>query len=87
MQIGCGFRLKEIRQRRYVYFWHYESQGGRSRQVYEYMGPTTSPRTSRRLRGAMDAYFARASETLRRESARQRRAATALGTQPGSAKA
>lgn len=78
VQIGCGFRVKAIRRREYVYFWHYEPRYGRSRQVYEYMGPSLSPRTARRLRSAMDAYFARAAEALRRESARQRRAATAL---------
>ncbi len=78
MQIGCGFRLKAIRRREYVYFWHYETRNGRSRQVYEYMGPSISPRTARRLRSAMDAYFARAAEALRRESARQRRAAIGL---------
>src|SRR3989442_95156 len=39
MQIGCGFRIKEIKGRDYVYFWHYEDRGGRSRQVYQYIGP------------------------------------------------
>jgi len=31
-----------------VYFWHYEDRGGRSTQVYGYMGPRRSDANSRR---------------------------------------
>ncbi len=67
MQIGCGFRIKQIKRRDYVYFWHYEDRGGRSAQVYEYMGPRRSASTARRLAEALEAYYARAEGELRRE--------------------
>ena len=39
MMIGCGYCIKTIRRGRYLYFWHYEDQGGRRRQFEEYVGP------------------------------------------------
>jgi hypothetical protein len=82
MQIGCGFRVKQVRHRDYVYFWHYEIRGGRSRQLYEYMGPRISARTARRLHDAIERYFAKAGESLRGEYARQRHAVAALVPRP-----
>src|SRR3989304_1250593 len=43
MQIGCGVYELTIRDRPYIYFWHYESKGGRRVQVKEYVGPARSP--------------------------------------------
>src|SRR2546428_9764238 len=57
MQVGCGFRTKPLRGHDYVYFWHYENRGGRSRQVYEYMGPCRSLDTARRVGAPRDAHF------------------------------
>jgi len=34
MQVGCGFRIKPVKGRDYVYFWRYETRAGQSRQVY-----------------------------------------------------
>lgn len=78
MQIGCGFRIKEIKRRDYVYFWHYEERGGRSTQVYEYMGPRRSAATARRLSDALEAYYARAEDELQRERGAVRTAITSL---------
>lgn len=80
MQVGCGFRIKPVKGRDYVYFWRYENWAGRSRQVYEYMGPRRSPATARRLADALEAYFASASEELRRQLGGQRAAMAALRT-------
>ena len=66
MQVGCGFRVKAVKGQDYVYFWHYEDRGGRSRQVYEYMGSRRSAGTARRLAEALEAYYASAGEDLRR---------------------
>ncbi len=78
MQIGCGFRIKQIKRRDYVYFWHYEDRGGRSTQVYEYMGSRRSAATARRLSEALEAYYARAEEELRRDLGAVRASITTL---------
>ena len=78
MQVGCGFRGKAVKGREYVYFWHYEDRGGRARQVYAYMGPRRSAATADRLAAAVEAYFARASDELRRQLGGQRAAISAL---------
>jgi len=66
MQIGCGATTKEIRGRRYVYFWHYEERDGRRRQVFRYVGPLGRESTRSRLSEAITAYYDRAAEELRR---------------------
>ncbi len=78
MQIGCGFRIKAVNGQDYVYFWHYEDRGGRSRQVYEYMGPRRSVATARRLSEALEAYYAAASDEMRRQLGGHRSAIAAL---------
>ncbi|OGS48344.1 MAG: hypothetical protein A3K68_00240 [Euryarchaeota archaeon RBG_16_68_13] len=69
MQIGCGATTKEIRGRRYTYFWHFEDRGGRRVQVFQYMGPSARDSTRFRVAEAIDAYYARASEEIRRRRA------------------
>lgn len=78
MQVGCGFRVKAVKGQDYVYFWHYEDRAGRSRQVYEYLGPRRSAATARRVGEAVEAYFARASDDLRRQLGAHRAAIAAL---------
>ncbi len=78
MQVGCGFRVRDIKGHDYVYFWHYEDQGGRSRQVHAYVGPKRSPATSRRLADLLEAYYARVGQQLAGELAAHRRAALTL---------
>ena len=78
MQIGCGFRVKAVKGQDYVYFWRYEDRGGRSRQVYAYMGPRRSPGTAQRLAEALEAYYAAAADELRRQLGGQRAAIAAL---------
>ena len=78
MQVGCGFRVKTIRGSEYVYFWHYEDRGGRSRQIQDYLGALRSPATSRRLLDRLDAYYARVAADLERERAASRLAAGGL---------
>lgn len=78
MQIGCGFRVKAVKGREYVYFWGYEVRGGRSRQVYRYMGPRESSGTAQRLAEALEAYYASARNALRRQLDRERAAIATL---------
>ncbi len=78
MQVGCGFRTKEIKGHDYVYFWHYEDRDGRSRQVQAYVGPSRSPATSRRLGDLLEAYYARVGHELARDLADHRQAVANL---------
>lgn len=75
MQVGCGFRLKVIKGREYVYFWHYEDRGGRSRQIQAYVGPRRASATPRRLGELLESYYARVEQELAREFADHRIAA------------
>ena len=78
MQIGCGFRVKEIKGNEYVYFWHYEDRGGRSRQIHAYVGARRSPATARRLSELLESYYAGARQELARQLAVHRQAAVLL---------
>ena len=78
MEIGCGFRIREIKGHAYVYFWHYEDRGGRSRQIHRYVGPARAPATSHRLADLLETYYARAGQQLARELAEARQAAASL---------
>ncbi len=78
MQVGCGFRLKTIKGREYVYFWHYEDRGGRSRQIQAYVGPRRASATARRLGDLLESYYARVGQELARELADPRMAASNL---------
>jgi len=66
VQIGCGVTTKEIRGRRYLYFWHYEERGGRRVQVFQYLGALRSEAARQRLEEALDAYLERLTAELRR---------------------
>ncbi len=69
MRVGCGVSRKEIRGRPYLYFWSYEDRGGRSVQVFRYMGSARSEATQQRLAQAVDAYFGALEGELRRRKA------------------
>jgi hypothetical protein len=43
MHIGCGLRVHRIDGNEYLYFWHYEREGGRSRRREDYIGPARDP--------------------------------------------
>ena len=69
MQIGCGVYEHVVRRRSYLYFWHYETVGGRRRQIKEYLGPVENREVRSEAIRQVDAYFRKAArelETLRR---------------------
>jgi len=70
-----------VKGREYVYFWHYEDREARSRQVYRYMGPKHAATTARRLAEAVEAYYARAMDEVRRRLAEERQSVAALRTE------
>lgn len=66
MQVGCGVYVHEVRGRPYLYFWHYETRGGRRVQVNEYVGPSATPRSRAEAIRRCEAYCARMSQELDR---------------------
>ncbi len=70
MELGCGARVREIRRQRYVYFWHYEREGGRSVRREDYLGRVDSEKARQELLRRMAAYHARAEQELARRRGR-----------------
>jgi hypothetical protein len=66
MQVGCGVYLHTVRGRAYLYFWHYESRGGRRVQIKEYVGPARATRTRDEAFRRCEAYYRRATQELNR---------------------
>ncbi|OGS50773.1 MAG: hypothetical protein A3K65_00280 [Euryarchaeota archaeon RBG_16_68_12] len=66
MQVGCGVRTMTVKNREYVYIWHYETKDGRRRAVHEYIGPAKDPESGRKAVEALEAYTRRAIEDARR---------------------
>jgi len=58
--IGCGYCIKTVRRRRYLYFWHYENRGARREQVEEYVGPANNSQTRETVARKVAAYAERA---------------------------
>ena len=66
MQIGCGVYELMVRERRYLYFWHYETKGGRRRQIKDYVGPVDSPHTRDDAARLCEDYYRRMAHELKR---------------------
>ncbi len=66
MQIGCGLYEHVVRGRPYLYFWHYETEKGRRRQVKEYLGPAGSEEVRAEAIRRVDAYYRKAAAELQR---------------------
>ncbi len=64
MMLGCGFCEKTVHGRAYLYFWHYESRGGRREQLEEYVGPARNPRARHEVARRVAAYAERAQAEL-----------------------
>ncbi len=79
MELGCGIRVKPVKDRDYLYVWHYEPDGGRRRQVYDYIGPAADAGARGRAIEALEAHARRAIEAARRRLEAGRAAAAASG--------
>ena len=66
MQIGCGVRTMTVKDRDYVYFWHYENREGRRKAVHDYVGPARDPESGKKAIEALEAYTKKAIEEARR---------------------
>jgi len=66
MMMGCGYCVKTIRHRRYLYFWHYEDREGRRKQVEEYIGPSKDLRAREEVARRVAVYADRARSEMGR---------------------
>lgn len=66
MMVGCGYCVKRIHDRPYLYLWHYETRGGRREQVEEYVGPAGSPKAREEVARRIAAYVDRAEDEMTR---------------------
>jgi len=65
MQIGCGVYEHAVHGRTYLYVWHYETAGGRRRQIKEYLGSAEDEDVRAEAVRRVDAYFRRAARDLK----------------------
>src|SRR3972149_4080103 len=72
MELGCGVRVKPVKGRDYLYVWHYEPDGGRRRQVYEYVGPAADADARRRAGDGLEVHARRGLREARRRGAEGR---------------
>ena len=70
MEIGCGARVRTFGSRRYLYFWHYEREGGRSRRKEDYIGRVDDAGVRQELLKRLAAYHGRAEQEIARRRAR-----------------
>ena len=63
--LGCGYCEKTVHGRPYLYFWHYETRGGRREQIEDYLGPARSERARQEVARRTEAYVTRAEADLR----------------------
>ena len=74
MHIGCGLRVRRIAGSEYLYFWHYEREGGRSRKREDYVGRARDPRSRREASRRLLVYYRRVRADLDARIARLARA-------------
>jgi hypothetical protein len=75
MRVGCGLRVRRIDGNEYLYFWHYEREGGRSRRREDYVGAAREPKSRREAAKKLLAYHRRVQADLSARIARLERTA------------
>ncbi|MGI0148523.1 MAG: hypothetical protein ACREDF_03190, partial [Thermoplasmata archaeon] len=73
MRIGCGLRVRRIEGHDYLYFWHYEREGGRSARREDYVGPARDSGSRRDANRKLLAYHRRVQQELGARIARLER--------------
>ena len=66
MHIGCGVYELMVRNRPYLYFWHYEPGDGRRVQIKDYIGPAKASRSRNEAVRRCEAYYRRVAIELDR---------------------
>src|SRR5437870_7292698 len=77
MRVGCGLRVRRIDGNDYLYFWHYEREGGRSERREDYVGPAREARSRQEAARKLLAFHRRGPQELGARIARV--APTTLG--------
>ncbi len=77
-QLGCGLSVREIKGRRYLYFWAYEAGPFGSRRRWTYVGPIGRPSTKRKAMDLLVAYHLKARREVHRRMERLLAAQAAL---------
>src|SRR2546422_10348329 len=64
MRVGCGLRVRRIDGNEYLYFWHYEREGGRSERREDYEGPAREAKSRQEATRKLLAFHRRGQEKL-----------------------
>src|SRR5207302_9069967 len=75
MRVGCGLRVRRIDGNEYLYFWHYEREGGRSERREDYVGPVREAKSRQEAARKLLAFHRRGRPDLGARRARLDRAA------------
>src|SRR5947208_14951368 len=65
MRVGCGLRVRRIDGNEYLYFWHYEREGGRSERREDYVGPVREAKSRQEAARKLLAFHRRVPQELR----------------------
>src|SRR3989442_7651713 len=84
MRVGCGLRVRRIDGNEYLYFWHYEWEGGRSERREDYVGPAREAKSRQEAARKLLAFHRRGPPHLAAGAAPpdRRRARESRGTTP-----
>src|SRR5437762_13666686 len=74
MRVGCGLRVRRIDGNEYLYFWHYEREGGRSERREDYVGPVREAKSRQEAARKLLAFHRRGQQDLGARIARPERA-------------
>src|SRR5437762_14381064 len=74
MRVGCGLRVRRIDGNEYLYFWHYEREGGRSERREDYVGPVREAKSRQEAARKLLAFHRRVPQDLGARIARLARA-------------
>src|SRR5207253_7875579 len=74
MRVGCGLRVRRIDGNEYLYFWHYEREGGRSERREDYVGPVREAKSRQEAARKLLAFHRRVQQELGGGIARLERA-------------
>ena len=73
MRVGCGLRVRRIDGNEYLYFWHYEREGGRSERREDYVGPVREAKSRQEAARRLLAFHRRVQQDLGARNARLER--------------
>ena len=73
MRVGCGLRVRRIDGNDYLYFWHYEREGGRSERREDYVGPAREAKSRQEAARKLLAFHRRVQQDLGARIARLER--------------